>query len=99
MSKSTRVGVTLSPDTLASLDALCHSTGYSRAAVLQSLLLNTIPYIEEHSYRVGWFSLSSSRARHRGASGRALDLMISDALGSVNYREIQDDLLRGATLD
>jgi len=97
MSKSTRVSLTVSSDVLTSLDSFCELTGYSRAAVLQSLFVNTVPQMTEHALRNGWYPLSSSVGRYRGASGAVLDDLIISALESVDYSEYQYDLLAGTS--
>ena len=53
MSKSTRVGTSLPPDTLAALDGLCDSTSYSRSAVLHSLLKISLPILCNDADRLG----------------------------------------------
>jgi len=95
MSNCTRVGVSLSPELLDSLDSFCELVGYSRAAVLQSLLVNLMPSLAVHATRNGWHPLPTSDGRYRGASGRVLDTLIVDALGELDYRELQYDLLSG----
>ena len=98
MSKSTRVSLTVSSDVLSSLDAFCELTGYSRAAVLQSLFVNTVPQMTEHALRCGWYPLEPSVVgRYRGASGAVLDGLIVSALTSADYSEYQYDLLAGSS--
>jgi len=98
MSKSTRVGLTVSSEVLTSLDAFCELTGYSRAAVIQSLFVNTVPRMTEHALRSGWYPLEPSViGRYRGASGAVLDDLIISALNSVDYSEYQYDLLAGTS--
>jgi len=77
--KSTRVGLSLPPELLANLDALCGATGYSRSAVLHSLIVNTLPDISENANRFGWYPLEDN-CRYRGASATRLDSLIAELL-------------------
>jgi len=85
--KSTRVGLSLSPDLIASLDSLCGVTGYSRAAVLHSLLVNTLPEMSNYAERFGWFPLDGDNCRYRGASAARLDSLIAELLLGIDHEE------------
>lgn len=83
MSKSTRVSVSLSPELVASLDGLCGLTGYSRAAVLHSLLSLTLPDMCEQSVRLG-VTPYEENCRYRGASADRLDALVSKLLRNLD---------------
>lgn len=91
-SKSTRVSLSLPSDLLASLDGICAATGYSRAAVLHSLLVNTLPEMCFNVERAGW-SPDDANCRYRGASAEKLDSLLAELLLSLSYREYRDQLL------
>lgn len=83
MTKSTRVGTSLPPDTLAALDGLCAATGYSRSAVLHSLLKISLPVLCHDADRLGVVSYFNGPSRYRGASADALDELLLHLLKST----------------